>query len=165
MIYILSGNIRTGKTTTLLEWSRKRVDVDGILCPDNKEGKRYFLEINSQNEFALEVERDSIINQDEIIQIGPFQFLKPAFQKANDYLVETIKKKEFKYLIIDELGKLELENEGLHVSAKKIIKAYESDDKHHLILVARTSLLKEIIQKYQISKYELIEKDNLTMLK
>ena len=56
MIYILTGDIRTGKTTALLEWCKNCDDVDGLLCPDNAEGKRYFLEIKSKNEFELETE-------------------------------------------------------------------------------------------------------------
>lgn len=42
MIYILSGEIRTGKTSALREWVRKRNDVDGLLCPDDANGKRFF---------------------------------------------------------------------------------------------------------------------------
>lgn len=158
MIYILTGNVRTGKTSALLEWSENRKDVDGILCPDNKDGKRYFLEINSQNEFPLGVDIDSVANLEEIIQVGPFNFLKSAFSKANDYLIESSKTKEFKYLIIDELGKLELKNEGLHDSASQLLKPSEFNKKNHLILMVRSSLLDEIIQKYQISKYTLINK-------
>jgi nucleoside-triphosphatase THEP1 len=158
MIYILTGDVRTGKTSALLEWSKNREDVDGILCPDNKEGKRYFLEINSKVEFSLEVDRDFILDSEEIVQVGPYHFLKTAFEKANYYLVDRFKKKKFKYLIIDELGKLELKNEGLHDSVSQIIKPSEFDESNHLILVVRSSLLEEIIQKYQISNYEIINK-------
>ncbi len=49
MIYILSGNIRTGKTTALFEWSENRNDIDGLLCPDDEFGKRYFLKIKTLN--------------------------------------------------------------------------------------------------------------------
>ena len=48
MIYILTGAIRTGKTTALLNWINNRNDVDGLLCPDNENGKRYFLKVKTK---------------------------------------------------------------------------------------------------------------------
>lgn len=161
MIYILTGHIRTGKTTALLNWSKNRSDVDGVLCPDDENGKRYFLKIISQEKIPLEVEDNSQAEQSEIIQVGHFKFLKSAFESANDYLISSGKKRISNYIIIDELGKLELQNEGLHASAEKLVKTFETNETHHLVLVVRSSLLDEIIQKYQISNYELIEKDNL----
>ena len=160
MIYILSGNIRTGKTTALLNWTKTRKDCDGILCPDDVFGKRYFLEIKSKNEVELEVETES----ENTIKIGTFRFLKSAFQKANDYLIASAEKKNHHYLIIDELGKLELKNEGLHFSAKKLIPKYMYDEKQHLVLVVRASLHDGIIKHYNISQYSVIKKENLEQI-
>lgn len=157
MIYILSGNIRTGKTTALLEWSKGREDLDGVLCPDASDGKRYFLKIKSQEIVPLEVSIDS----NEVITIGNFRFLKSSFKTANEFLISTKLIRNSKYLIIDELGKLELQNEGLHEAAKKMIPIYESDKNHHLILVIRTSLLEDIIQKYKIEDFKLIQTEDL----
>ncbi len=50
MIYILTGDIRTGKTTALLDWIKDRNDVDGLLCPDSENGMRYFLKVKSKEE-------------------------------------------------------------------------------------------------------------------
>ncbi|OUS03541.1 hypothetical protein A9Q86_01115 [Flavobacteriales bacterium 33_180_T64] len=161
MIYILSEAIRTGKTTTLLEWTKNRTDVDGVLCPDNEKGKRYFLKIKSKGIFSLEVETENI---NDIIQVGPFRFLKSAFEKANDFVISLTSNKENRYLIIDELGKLELKNTGLHASAKMIIPQYILNDKEHLILVVRESLLYEIIAHYDISHYSIIKKEDLVKL-
>lgn len=161
MIYILSGNIRTGKTTALLEWSKNRDDVDGILCPDNEFGKRYFLEIKSKKTFPLEIESNSSINSQNITRIGSFHFLKSAFEKSNDYLMQISKKGESKYVIIDELGKLELKNEGLHKSASHLISSLETNQNHHLILVVRSSLLDEIITHYDISDFLIMQLEDL----
>ena len=49
MIYILTGDIRSRKTTALLHWIEGRKDVDGLLCPDDKTGKRYFLKVNLEH--------------------------------------------------------------------------------------------------------------------
>ncbi|MCB0444067.1 MAG: nucleoside-triphosphatase [Gelidibacter sp.] len=160
MIYILSENIRTGKTTALLNWTKTQKDCDGILCPDDAFGKRYFLQIKTKKEVEFEVETDG----GTIIKIGTFRFLKSAFQKANDYLIASAEKRDCHYLIIDELGKLELKNQGLHFSALKLIPKYAYDKKHHLILVVRASLLNEIIKHYNISQYSVIKKEALEQI-
>jgi len=160
MIYILRGDIRTGKTTALLEWCKNRDDVDGVLCPDNAEGKRYFLEVKSKNEFEFETELDT----EAIIEIGNFKFLKSAFEKANTYLLAVASENESQYLIIDELGKLELKGEGLHLSAERLIPNYETNENKHLILVVRDYLLEAILTHYSIEKYRILTKVNLETL-
>ncbi len=159
MIYILTGNIRSGKTTALLEWSQNRKDVDGILCPDDFNGKRYFLKIKYEEKFMMEVEEEI---EERTISIGNFKFLKSSFETANEYLLTSNDKRNFKYLVIDELGKLELQNKGLHNAAEKIIKELETNSDLHLIMVIRSSLLCEMIVHYHIQKYELISLDDLS---
>lgn len=170
MIYILTGGIRTGKTSTLLDWintstafsGTNRNDIDGVLCPDDENGKRYFLNIKSNEKFILEVE--ATYNKEAIIKIGPFHFLKSAFKKANHYLIHASKTKDYSYLIVDELGKLELKNEGLHNSAEIIIASHEQNKKQHLILVVRDYLVEEIIKHYNISEHQIIKKQDLEKL-
>lgn len=162
MIYILTGDIRTGKTTTLFNWSENRNDVDGVLCPDDDKGKRYSLNIKSKETYPLAANSDT--EDHNIISIGPFQFLKSSFQKANDYLLHSNDKRDYSYLVVDELGKLELKNIGLHDAAKWIIAQHVKDKIHHLILVVRESLLNEIIEHYRISQYLVLKKENLKSL-
>ncbi len=170
MIYILTGDIRTGKTSALLDWintstslsGTNRNDVDGLLCPDNENGKRYFLKVKSKEEFLLEVETEAI--DQEVVTVGPFRFLKSAFQKGNDYLITKGKQLKSQYLIIDELGKLELKNEGLHVSAKTLIPDFMLNANSHLILVVRESLLDEILKHYKIKAYSVLKKEDLELL-
>ncbi len=159
MIYILTGGIRTGKTTALLDWCENRNDIDGVLCPDDDKGKRYFLNIKSKDTYPLAANNET--EDYNIISIGPFQFLKSSFQKANDYLLEVNDKRDYSYLVIDELGKLELKNIGLHDSAKSTVNQHENSKSHHLILVVRESLLNEIIEHYNISEYSVLRKENL----
>ena len=158
MIYILTDDIRTGKTSALLNWVKNRNDVDGLLCPDGNDRKRYFLKVKSKKEIELEVEFES----EKTITIGPFHFLETAFEKANEFLIALNTKTKSQYLIIDELGKLELKDKGLHDSAIKLIPDYMFNDNKHLIIVVRTSLLDEIINHYQINEYTLISIDDLT---
>lgn len=159
MIYVLTGAIRTGKTTALLNWSKTRNDIDGLLCPDDENGKRYFLKVRSLEAFEFEVEVES----EKTISIGSFNFLKTAFEDANRYLMSSAKG-DFQYLLIDELGKLELKNQGLHVSVQKLIPKYMLNENQHLILVVRDYLLDVILKHYTISEYSVLKKEDLESL-
>lgn len=160
MIYILSGEIRTGKTSALLDWASQRNDVDGLLCPDGPDGKRYFLEVMSKIEFPLEVETE---NDRDTISVGPFLFLKSAFHRANKYLKKTVDA-NYKFIVLDELGKLELKNTGLHEAAEVLIPKLENHKERHLILVVRDTLLEAIVKHYKISNYHLLIKESLNSL-
>ncbi|WP_460217821.1 nucleoside-triphosphatase [Psychroserpens sp. MEBiC05023] len=157
MIYILSDAIRTGKTTALQEWIKNRDDVDGLLCPDDQNGKRYFLKIKSKETFPLEVG----YKNEDLVTIGPFQFLKSAFDSANRYLMTTVAEHRNQHVIIDELGKLELKCQGLHDSATRLIPNYVSDKNQHLIIVVRDTLVNDIVSHYNISEYSIFKKEDL----
>lgn len=161
MIYILTGAIRSGKTSALLQWTHNKTDVDGLLCPDGPSGKRYVLNVGSKEEFALEVDHG---DSDDLVEIGPFQFLRSAFTKANNFLCSFTSEKEPRYLIIDELGKLELKNQGLHNAAETLIPKFMLNDTQHLILVVREYLVAEIIDHYHISEYHILRKEDLNDL-
>ncbi|PKG49975.1 nucleoside-triphosphatase [Olleya sp. 1-3] len=160
MIYILTGAIRSGKTTALLHWFKNRNDVDGVLCPDDANGKRYFLKLKNKTIFKLEAEAET----EAIVAIGNFKFLRSAFNEANDYLILEASKTEPKYLIIDEIGKLELKNEGLHVSTKALISQFKSNDNTHLILVVRDYLLDAVLEHYGITECSILTTEDLENL-
>ncbi|OBX24088.1 MULTISPECIES: nucleoside-triphosphatase [Bizionia] len=159
MIYILTGAIRSGKTTALVNWFKNRQDVDGLLCPDNSVGKRYFFKIQSEVEFELEIGTE--VETEKIIQIGNFRFLKSAFDKANTYLMSIASENPKTHIIIDEIGKLELKNDGLHESAEQLISKFQLDEEHHVILVVRDYLLEAVLEHYTISEYSLIKTEDL----
>ena len=164
MIFILTGPVRSGKTTSLQDWSANNENIDGVLCPENDEGHRFLIKMKTNEILPLEVKNTTLVKQDELIGVGPFQFLKIAFKQANEYLIQASNIQNYKYLIIDELGKLELRNMGLHTAANKVIQRHMFDINHHLILVVRSSLVESMIAHYKISKYSEIDKDGLDSL-
>jgi nucleoside-triphosphatase THEP1 len=161
MIFILTGPIRSGKSTAIDKWCNSCVDVDGIVCLDNSQGKRYFKHIQSQEKYDAEAE---IQTKSEVIPIGNFIFSQKAFDTANAYLLMVNKKSDYKYLVMDELGKLELKNKGLHDSAKSIVLPHLKDVSKHIILLVRETLLNEIVAHYEISHYKVLKKEDLTKL-
>ena len=157
MIYILAGDIRTGKTGALQEWVSTWDNVKGILCPDDKEERKYLYNIETREKFPLEVPGKS----EKTVSVGKFHFLEDTFKIANFLLIKAFDQYDFEFLVLDELGKLELKNEGIHIAAKYIIDNYESNDKKNLLLVVRTHLVKDIISHYGIRSFQIVASELL----
>lgn len=158
MIYILSGKIETGKSKTLLEWIENRNDVYGILSPTNIHNKRHFLNVETREAFPMQAGSDD----KDIISIGRYHFFTDSFYKANEVLLKEAEKRDQGYIIIDELGKLELKSQGLHKAAKAVIDRARKNDKLHVILVIRESLLDAIKVKYGITEFSIFDIMDLT---
>lgn len=132
-IFILTGKIRSGKTTSLLNWIQSRNDVYGILTPVIND-KRIFVDIESQEQFSMEAAE----GEKEIISVGRFKFNPRNFEKAKDIIRISMNKNG--WLIIDEIGPLELRGEGFH---KVLLEALHSN-KQKILLVVRHSILEEV---------------------
>jgi len=149
-IYIFSRPIRTGKTTDLEEWIKDRDDVGGILTPD-REGRRCLLDISTNMLHEFQVAEPST----HTLSIGRFFFSAEAFQIAQDILLHSASS----WLIIDEVGKLEIEHHtGLEPALSRIISYYQSaaDIETRLLLVVRDTLLDQAIDKYRLQNAHVI---------
>lgn len=156
MIYILSGDIRTGKTTALQEWIKGWQNVKGVLTPNNKEGIRELYHIAEGRTYPFQVTREA----ENTVSVGRFLFLKETFELANDILIQEFEEGDFEFLVIDELGKLELKDKGLHKAAQYILSSKKQMN-GHLLLVVRSYLVEEVIEKYGITDYILVSKGEL----
>ena len=61
MIYIFTGEINSGKTNSLLKWSKEKPYIFGILTPKNEKRERYFLDLNSGITFKMEANEFDVI--------------------------------------------------------------------------------------------------------
>ena len=149
IIYIVTGPIQTGKTTRLFEFVGAKTSIDGILAPviDNK---RTLYHISSKQLKILEAEHAG----EKTIHVGKYNFYKKTFNWANKKLIESFYAKP-EWLIIDEVGKLELKNEGLHSTINEILN-YRNESETKIILVVREYLLEKVLEKYKIEKTEHI---------
>lgn len=142
-IIIFTGQIQIGKTTLLQHFCTQQNNVAGILTPIVN-GKRVFYNIEDKVFFEMEAAAD-----EEKLAIGKYLFSAEAFVKANNILLAASKKADIKYLIIDEIGPLEIKKQqGLYQSLKKII---NSDFTYTLILVVRQSLVDEVIAAFNLN--------------
>ena len=152
-ITIFSKPIHSGKTTELMQWCDNQTDVQGILMPDVN-GQRMIFNIATQQTFPIQC-TDTNTNE-EIITIGKYIFFAAAFQKANVILLQALHANP-EWLVIDEVGKLELQSKGFYESAKPLIDHYQNCNKN-LMLVVRDSLVDEVVAFFGIKNYTLIHK-------
>lgn len=156
-IYILTGAIGSGKTTSLFNWIKNRNDIDGILSPVIQE-KRFFYSIKNRSLFNMEANEN-----EDFFEIGKYRFSKKAFLKASDYLIKA-NANQNKWLILDEAGPLELKNEGFNSAIVQIL----SDRINlKLIFVVREKLVESFIKYFSlnISEVKIISNEELNKLK
>lgn len=139
MIFILTAPVQSGKTTSLLQWAAQRNDVQGILTPVIA-GRRVFINAATKEQFDMEAAGD-----EEVLTIGRFAFSKAAFEKAAQIIRDAVDKEG--WLVIDEIGPLELKGEGFCDVLKEVLK--ERTGK--MILVIREGLTETIKEFFHFS--------------
>jgi molybdopterin-guanine dinucleotide biosynthesis protein A len=144
-IVILSQPIRSGKTTSLMNVISRssKGDFDGVVCPDVL-GKRKLMLIGDSRIVDLETD-----NSSEAISVGRFFFNKSAFDIANSWLVNI--NNPSTNIIVDEVGKLELNNSGFHLGLSALLDKFNNGlHAGNLLLVVRDTLLSQVIDKYSL---------------
>ncbi|MBS1760277.1 MAG: hypothetical protein JST23_09160 [Bacteroidetes bacterium] len=140
MIYLLTGTIRSGKTTALMQWCSQKKNVFGILTPDVK-GERMFYNILTNEYFPMLAKP----NEDALI-IGKYNFSKAGFEKAINIILENSTKDN--WLVIDEIGPLELKGEGFNSCLKQVLK----NRSNKLIIVVREGLAESVCNSFGIKQ-------------
>lgn len=144
-VIILTGSKRSGKSTAVENWiKRKAGGVVGILSPEINE-KRYFKSIRTGKEWAMEASEN-----EESLTIGKYNFSKAAFDKASELLLNAAKNETAELLVIDEVGPLELKNEGFYDTLKSILEMEEGIGS--ILLVVREGLVNDIRQHFGIAE-------------
>ncbi len=144
-VYILSAPIQTGKTTSLLNWSDNRKDVYGILTPVVN-GKRMFMNAHSRQLFLMEAKE----GETETLNIGRFVFSKANFNKAIEIIRDGMYKEG--WLVIDEIGPMELKGEGFSESLKEVL----MERKENILLVVREGLAHQVKAYFNLQQAIII---------
>jgi nucleoside-triphosphatase THEP1 len=149
-IFIFSRPIRTGKTTELMDWITGKDKVGGFLTPDT-DGIRMLYDIKAKKYYDMQLPEGS---KEESISVGKFLFSKKAFEHAKHLLSDT----SADWVIIDEAGKLEIEQDtGLEPELSDAIDFFKkSNSAGKLILVIRDTLIEKAIKKYDLGRVEIV---------
>ena len=143
-IQILQGSIHSGKSTYLMEYCKQHKNTCGILTP-TIDGKRHFLNIETQETKLMEAAE----NETEVLKIGKYIFSQKAFDWACS-CIEEASKKNCEFLIIDEIGPLELQGKGFAETLKNIL--YLDKPEFNLLLVIRDNAVIEVVEYFKINK-------------
>ena len=155
MITILSGPIHSGKTTKLLQWAEKIPGRSGIATPVQN-GLKVLYDLSEKKYYPFQTD-DNTTTPKDCITIGAYRFLNSAFIIGRQILSLAAQRNP-SWLIIDELGPLELRGQGWEPVAGQIINQYLSHQKNSdLILVIRENILPEALTHYGITEYTLFE--------
>lgn len=144
-IYLYSGPIHSGKTTRLESWIKQSPSADGIVTPVIN-GKRYLKYMSTSETHLLESDLSDI---NLIEQIGKYRFSKNEFRKSHKYLLNLINNTP-KWIIIDEIGFLELDGRGFEPAISQLIYSLKNNPDVNIVLVIRETLTEKIIDYFKI---------------
>ncbi len=150
-IYLLNGPVHSGKTTGVMQWLSSRQNAAGILAPI-KDGKRYLMNVETGEEKLLE--RSPLNKKDRII-IGSYTFDKQVFEWGNEVLMNAIENGP-EWIIIDEIGPLELNGSGLEPAVSFVINKKINGGNFNLLLVVREGLSGKCISHYGLAENSVL---------
>lgn len=145
-IIVYSEAVHTGKTTRLGQYAKDRNQVYGFLNPDIN-GVRHLLHLSTQTLMPLDLPEDTAL---PFIPVGKYRLSEAALNAARGWLAE-MPDLPHSLFIVDEVGKLEMENRGLEPELGDCIARFKNrKDGATLILVIRDYLLEAAVKKYDL---------------
>lgn len=139
-VRLLTGPIRTGKTTSLLHAARNDASIGGIASPV-EDGARWFRDLRSSAGRPM----GPLPGEEADERIGPYAFASDAFAWAAERLVEAAHDPSLRLVVIDELGPLELKGGGFAPHWPRVAEALR--DKQ-LLVVIREGRVEEVCRSF-----------------
>jgi len=150
-IHILTGPVHSGKTSRLLNWADSLQSVDGIAAPLIN-SSRYLQRISTNRKKLLQIPVNSAVLDTE--KVGTYHFLKDVFAWGRKILLDCAAK-NLDWLVVDEVGPLELNGSGLEPAVSEILNCADCSA-NNILLVVRDSLLSPVIEQYGFKKKEIV---------
>jgi len=100
----------------------------------------------------------------EAQKIGKFNFSSKSFEIINQLLINDMKRTDLNWIVIDEIGPLEMKGKGLNKALIHMLKN-KKNVPMNILLVIRKKLLDEVINHYSIQDFDIITKEQLSSLK
>lgn len=155
-IIILTGPIHSGKTSALTAYIKKFEQVEGVLCPDI-ENTRHVHFLNTSIQKKIQIDE----NFEKKITIGKYHFDADVMTEISSYL-ESINIETADLIVVDEIGKLELKDEGFEPGLSALIKNFKTSTSNtKLLVVVRDYLVEEVMDKYDLLSGKLIQTTEL----
>ena len=142
-IIILTAPKHSGKTTLLTQWAQKHKNIYGIASPMIQE-KRHFMDLQNGALFPMESD-----NEEESLTVGKYRFSINAFSKAKIIIEKAALNPTNGWVVIDELGPLELNKNGFYLITHELLNS--TIRKKGMILVVREGLVGSMIELFQLT--------------
>jgi nucleoside-triphosphatase THEP1 len=152
-VFILTGGIQQGKTTSIIELIRelrnRNIQLAGIYCPrvmDNSVTTGYqIVDIRSHTERKFLVTDDDTNPE----KIGRFSIIREGLDLGRNALVIS-DNEPCQLVIIDEVGILELDGEGWAKNIDELKRAG-----HSILMVVRDKWVERVIERWKFKPSEI----------
>ncbi len=144
-IHIFRGKIHSGKSTRLQQWTDKTDNCLGVITLSISD-KKYIMDIGNGEKRMLQIENET--HAKDFVKVGNFIFLNDTFDWAKQILLRAHKKKP-RWLIIDEIGHLELNGQGFEPVVSQLLPVLDSN----LLFVVRERLTKRVINHFNLKDF------------
>lgn len=141
-VRILTGPVRSGKTSALLRYTRARKDCGGVLSPDGPDGR---VLRNARTGETIPWQKKTADGPDDLV-VGRFVLDAGAFRTALKWLEEAVQDPGVREIVLDEAGPLELAGRGWDDWIRGF--AALAPEHKDLLLVARESVVDALITRY-----------------
>ena len=145
--YCFSGPIRSAKTTRLAVWAASQPHAAGLLMPDAPEG-RLFRDVAT----GVEWPTAASVEDDNPLAIGRFSFSRAAFAQAETTLLAAAANPATRWLLVDEVGPLELRGAGLAPALRQVLETAPAAG-FDVVLVVREGLRAAVAEAFDISEF------------
>lgn len=156
-LYVLTGEVGSGKTTVLLNEIKERSDVGGFLSPV-KDKIRQFYFIRNMNYIPME---NNLEHSESSLAVGKYLFDSNAFNYAKVQFGEDWNS-GLRLLILDEFGPLEFNNQGLLPELNPFLIAVQNHLSQDILVVVRITLLASFLKLYTVK--QVISKSDVSEL-
>jgi nucleoside-triphosphatase THEP1 len=154
-IFIITGSVGEGKTTQIQQivetLKNQSISIGGILSPritENGNTTGYDIVDITTNERVAFLRKTG---DKGLPKIGSYSILSEGIHKGCHALKNS--KNTCQVVVIDEVGRLELNNEGWADHIQDLLNSTKS----HLILSVRDRFMEEVIDKWYLTDYTILD--------
>eukprot|EP01119_Soliformovum_irregulare_P013473 TRINITY_DN3587_c0_g1_i1.p1 TRINITY_DN3587_c0_g1~~TRINITY_DN3587_c0_g1_i1.p1 ORF type:complete len:170 (+),score=37.56 TRINITY_DN3587_c0_g1_i1:10-519(+) len=158
-VVLVSGECHSGKTTTLGEWitkNKQQHTLGGVLAPDKDVGgmkTRHMIHLRNGTEKKLQIRKEDAPD-DQRVDICDYSFSKAVFDWGNECILQDFEN-EVDFLIIDEIGPLEIRRGGGLELATKQVMEKRKEKKTIIMVVIRAKMVDDLKEHYGLQEEEV----------
>lgn len=157
MIFVLTGTVHSGKTTSLKriidELRKENFRIDGYLNEvilENQEIAGYDL-FNLKEEKSIPFIRRE--GEEDWERVGSYFFIPQGLSRAKGIILRS---RKTDILVVDEVGPLELDGKGIWPALEQVIFSPKPD----FILVVRKSILEDFLELIERQEVRIFDTDD-----